>query len=112
METIYGHFDDKQFETYKEQLHRELFWLLLYKDPKTKDDFHNVNLESYVTNLQKKIDGLNEILDYPVEIISIMSLIQAALIESRKNDFNYKSYRKLVLDAHSLIDKINYLGDD
>lgn len=39
MDTIYGHFDDLQIEEYKEKLHKEMFWLLLYKDPKTKDEF-------------------------------------------------------------------------
>lgn len=107
MNTIYGHFDDLQIEEYKEKLHREMFWLLLYKDPKTKDEFKNVNFEKYFTNLMKKIDGLNALLSYPVEIVSIMSLLQAALDESRNEEFNYSSYRKLVLDAHSLVDKIN-----
>ena len=31
MDTIYGHFDDLQIEEYKEKLHKEMFWLLLYK---------------------------------------------------------------------------------
>lgn len=54
----------------------------------------------------KKIDGLNTFF-YPVEIVAIMSLLQAALNETRSDDFNYRSYRKLILDAHSLVDKIN-----
>lgn len=110
MKTLYGNYDDKQFEQYKIQLHKEMFWLLLYKDPVTKNKYKDVNFEKYFINLMKKIDGLNEILLYPIEIISIMSLLQAALIESRKIDFNYQSYRKLILDAHSLVDKINSKG--
>ena len=107
MDTIYGHFDDLQIEEYKEKLHKEMFWLLLYKDPKTKDEFKNVDFEKYFINLMMKIDGLNTLLFYPVEIIAIMSLLQAALNETRSDDFNYRSYRKLILDAHSLVDKIN-----
>ena len=107
MDTIYGHFDDLQIEEYKEKLHKEMFWLLLYKDPKTKDEFKNVDFEKYFVNLMKKIDGLNALLSYPVEIVSIMSLLQAALNETRIAEFNYSSYRKLILDAHSLVDKIN-----
>lgn len=107
MDTIYGHFDDLQIEEYKEKLHKEMFWLLLYKDPKTKDEFKNVDFEKYFINLMKKIDGLNALLFYPVEIVSIMSLLQAAFNESRSDDFDYRSYRKLILDAHSLVDKIN-----
>ena len=107
MKTIYGTFDDKQFEEYKIQLHKDLFWLLLYKDPKTKDKYKSIDFEKYFVNLMRRINGLNEILLYPVEIVSIMSLLQAALIETKDDDFDYMAYRKLILDAHSLVDKIN-----
>lgn len=107
MDTIYGHFDDNQFENYKVKLHKDLFWLLLYKDPKTKDDFKNVDFDKYFINLMLRIDGLNEILSYPVEIVTIMCLLQAAWDESRYENFNYQEYRKLILDAHHEVDKIN-----
>ena len=107
MDTIYGHFDDLQIEEYKEKLHKEMFWLLLYKDPKTKDEFKNVDFEKYFINLMKKIDGLNTLLFYSVEFVAIMSLLLAGLNESRSDDFNYRSYRNLILDAHSLLDNIN-----
>ena len=106
MQNIYGHFDDEQMENYKVKLHKELFWLLIYKDPKTRDEYSNVNFNKYFDGLMRKIDGLNELLFYPTEIVAIMSLLEAALIESKKVDFDYQAYRKLVLDAHSLIDKI------
>jgi hypothetical protein len=54
----------------------------------------------------RRLDGFNELLFYPTEIVAIMSLLEAAMIESRKDNFNYKSYRKLILDAHRLIDEI------
>lgn len=108
MKTIYGHFDDKQFEYYKKKLHKDLFWLLLYKDPKTKDEFKNVDFDKYFINLMLRIDGLNEILSYPVEIITIMSLLQAAWDETHQDeDFDYQAYRKLILDAHHEVDNIN-----
>ena len=112
MKTLYGNFDYMQLEEYKVLLHKEMFWLLLYKDPQTKNNFKDINFELFFTTLMKKIDGLNAVLLYPVEIVSIMSLLQAAFIESQKDDFDYKTYRKLVLDAHSLVDKmINRLND-
>ena len=49
--------------------------------------FKNVDFEKYFINLMKKIDGLNTLLFYPVEIIAIMSLLQAALNET--SDLNY-----------------------
>lgn len=107
MKTIYGSFDKDQFERFKTKLHKELFWLLLYKDPKTKEQYQNVNFEKYFDGLMRKINGLNELLFYPVEIVSIMSLLQAAFQETREEPFNYPIYRKLILDAHSLVDKID-----
>ena len=106
MQTIYGHFNDEQMENYKVKLHKELFWLLIYKDPKTRDEYLNVDFNKYFDGLMRKMDGFNKLLSYPTEIVAIMSLLEAALIESKKVDFDYKVYRKLVLDAHSLIDKI------
>lgn len=106
MRSIYGNFNDEQMESYKVKLHKELFWLLIYKDPKTKEEYLDVDFNKYFEGLMRKMDGLNSLLSYPVEIVSIMSLLEAAFIESQKENFNYKAYRKLVLDAHSLVDKI------
>ena len=60
MKTIYGHFDDKQFEDYKVKLHKDLFWLLLYKDPKTKDEFNNG--EDYISVMKQNCSALKEAL--------------------------------------------------
>ena len=106
MQNKYGYFDDEQIEKYKVILHKDLFWLLLYKDPKTKDEYSYVDFNKYFDGLMRKIAGLNELLFYPTEIVLIMSLLEAALIESKKENFNYRVYRKLVLDAHTEIDKI------
>lgn len=106
MDMLYGKFDEEQFKKFQEKLHKELFWLLLYKDPKTTKEYAHVDFEKYLIGLQRKINGLNELLFYPPQIISIMSLLQAALQETRKEDFDYSVYRKLVLDAHALVDKI------
>lgn len=106
MQHLYGSFSDQQIKEYKIKMHKEMFWLLLYKDPKTKDQFKNTNYEKYFIGLMKKLDGLNTLLFCPVEIVSISSLLQAAYNETKKEEFDYQSYRKLILDAHSLVDKI------
>ena len=106
MRNIYGEFTNEQMGNYKVQLHKELFWLLLYKDPKTKDEYLNVDFDKYFDGLMKRLNGLNSLLFYPTEIVSLMSTLEAALLESQKPDFDYQAYRKLVLDAHSLVDKI------
>ena len=109
----YGNFPDSQFNQYKKKLHKDLFWLLLYKDPKTSEQFQNVNFDKYFVGLMRKIDGLNDLLMNPVELIEIMSLLQAAYKETSYEFFDFSVYRKLILDAHSLVDKIfESDGDD
>ena len=106
MKHLYGYFTDKQMDDYKVKLHKELFWLLIYQDPETKDEYPNVDFNKYFDGLMKRMNGLNKLLSYPTEIVAIMSLLEAALIETEKVEFDYQIYRKLVLDAHSLVDKI------
>lgn len=111
LETKYGIFDKKQIEEYKDKLHKKLFWLLVYKDPKTCKKYENVNFKKYFTFLMKEIDGLNEVLLYPEVIVELMSLLEAAFIETESLNFNYAAYRKLILDAHSLVDLLDKRGD-
>lgn len=107
MKYLYGTFDDTQFEDFKKKLHNKMFWLLLYQDPKTKDSFGKVDFTQYFTSLMKEIDALNELLSYPESIVEICCKLQAAYSETCKDEFDYLTYRKLVLDAHALVDKIN-----
>ena len=107
MKTIYGSFDDEQVERYKEKLHKDIHWLLIYKDPKLKEQYETIDYEKYFTYLMKKIDGLNELLFYPVEIINLMSILEASFIETKKESFDFMSFRKLIFDAQSIVNKIN-----
>lgn len=106
MDNKYGYFDEKQFEDFKKKMHREMFWLLLYKDPKTAEQYAHVDFNKFFEGLMRRINGLSSLLFYPQEIIGIMSNLEAARLETEKNDFDYQNYRKLVLDAHALLDKI------
>lgn len=106
MEYLYGKFSDAQVAEFKNKLHKKLFWLLLYKDPKTAQNYESVDFPKYFVNLMKEIDGLNELLCYPEPIIDICCKLQAAYRESRNEQFDYQVYRKFVLDAHNLVDKI------
>lgn len=107
MNYLYGKFSKKQITDFKDKLHKKLFWLLLYKDPKTAQNYKNVDFKKYFINLMKEIDGLNELLFYPTPIIEICCKLQAAYKESCNEQFDYQAYRKFVLDAHNLVDKID-----
>lgn len=109
IEHRYGEFTVSQLDDYKKKLHDKMFWLLLYKDPKTKDKYPEMddkNFKKYFEFLMKEIAGLNELFGNPKEIVEILSLLMAAWLETLNKEFNYRTYRKLVLDAHSLVDKI------
>lgn len=112
MEHKYGNFPTKQFEDYKVKLHRDLFYLLLYKDPETSEKFSGVDFDKYFVGLMHKIDGLNELLLCPKEIVEMMALLEAAYKMTQRENFKYYLYRKLILDAHNLVDKICDAGGD
>lgn len=102
----YGHFSDKQFSCFISKLHKKLFWLLLYKDPKTKDLYPDIDFDKYFKGVMTRIEGLNSLLDYPAEIVFLLCNLEAAYLESLKDDFQYEDYRALILRSHSLLDKI------
>ena len=106
MKYLYGHFSDEQFEQFKKQLHSKIHWLILYKDPKKENEYPDVDFNKYFITLMQEIDSLNELLFYPPQIVEITCLLQTAYRETKQNPFNYHNYRKCILDAHSLVDKI------
>ena len=56
--------------------------------------------------VQFKLDGLNELINYPTQLVEIMNLIEAARLEFHKENYNHELYRKTILDIHDLIDKL------
>ena len=68
---------------------------------KTEEEFHE-----YFVGLLYKFGGLNELLGHPSHFIELMNVLRLALSEVEKAEFNFASYRKLILDAHGLISTI------
>lgn len=104
--TSYTDITDDQVAKQKKSLHSALFWLLLYKDPETSDKYKYVDVDKYIDSLMRRIGGMNELFGRPSEIVTLLSVLQAIKDENLKSEFDYHMYRKLVLDAHSLVDKI------
>lgn len=102
----YGKVTDKQISALKKKLHASLFWLLIYKDPETSEQYQNVDVDLYFESLMAKIGGLSDILGNPPSLIWLESQLEAAKHELDKDDFNFHAYRKLVLDAHSSVDQM------
>lgn len=104
----YGNFNEAQMSENKKYLRKQIFFLMLLLDPdnQDKDEYKNIDIDAAFLNLQKEIDGLNSLLSYPKEIVSIASLLEAAFLEFKKEDFNWNLYRKLILDAGAKVLKI------
>mgnify|MGYP007070326373 FL=1 len=105
MKSKYGHYSSKQVASTKYHIRKSIFFLLLYVDPQTKDEYPDIDVVDAFHNLQYKLNGLNSILLEPPELIETMSLLEAALMEYQSEDFDFHVYRKLILGAGSEIMK-------
>ena len=94
----YGQYTQEQVHAIKESLHNKIHWLLPYKEQNFK------NLDNYFTQVQLKLEGYDELFNHPAVMVKIMTLIESARIESKKENFSHKLYRSFILDAHDLID--------
>ena len=101
-----GEFSENQISQIKKSLRGSIFFLLLCVDPKTSWEYQDVNVNKCFNGLLLKIGGLNELLLKQPEIVTTMSLLQAAFIEYNNPNFNFSTYRKLILDAGAEIDKL------
>lgn len=101
MNTKYCSLSDKQRESTIKTIHSNIFWLLLYKEQ--NDD----RLEKYFEFLMFKMDGLNSLLGYPAKMGELLTLLESARVELQKgDDFNFDLYRKAILDAEMVVDKL------
>ena len=99
-------FTKEQISDAKTDIRGKIFFLLLCVDPKTKSEYQNIDVETAFDSLLRNLDGYNKLFDYPVEVVRTMCLLEAALNEYKKPDFQFSIYRKLVLDAGSEVLKI------
>lgn len=99
MKNKYGEFSQEQVHEYKKQLHSKIHWLLIYKEQGYPQ------LDQYFSSIQIQISGLSQLINSP-HFITLMTLIESARSENASPDCDYGKYRKIVLDAHSLVDLI------
>lgn len=106
VKTKYGSFTPNQIRESKETIRKQIFFLLLLADPKTKDQYPDVNICLAFDNLMYKIDGFNSLFGYPTEVVEIMSILEEARKELDESQFNFEKYRKLILDAGAQVSEI------
>lgn len=99
MEYLYGNYPDEQISDMKKSIRKSIYFLLLCVDPETSKNYKKINVNKTFENLLYKLDGFNTLLFYPVEIVEIMCLLQAAQNVYNSEDYDFKIYRKLILDA-------------
>lgn len=102
----YGYFSKEQMDYNKSFIRKSIFFLLLCVDPKTKDDYLDIDVPRAFESLLYKLGGMNEVLYEPPELVSVISLLQAALTEYLSPTFEFKKYRKLLLDSGAEVLKI------
>ena len=112
MKHKYGEFSFEQFEDAKEYVRKQIFFLLLIVDPNTKDSFKYVNQDEAFHEIMNKLSGMNHLLGEPTELVMVLSLLEEAYWELQNPDFEFKRYRKLILDAGSEVLKIKEGGDN
>lgn len=106
MKHLYGDFSNKQIEKLRKSIRSSIFFLLVCVDPKTKGDYQDVDVEKNFDYIIARLNGLNKLLIDRVEIVDIMSMLHSARLEYGKSDFDFKVYRKLVLDAGAEVERL------
>ena len=106
MKHLYGEFTQNQISQAKKSLRGSIFFLLLCVDSNTAHEYKDVDVNKCFNGLLLKLGGMNDLLMNPPELVTVMSLLQAAMNEYNNPEFNFKTYRKLILDAGAEVDNL------
>ena len=99
---LYGKITTAQLDDFKKRLHSKIHWLLIYKE---SDDF-DVDYDSYYTELMRYIGGAGEVLRQDSVALEILTVLSMAYDETTRDEFDHKRYRRYVLEAHNLVDRL------
>lgn len=106
MKHLYGEFTQNQIAQTKKSLRGSIFFLLLCVDNKTSHEYKDVDVNKSFKGLLLRLGGLNQLLMNQPELITVMSLLQAAMDEYNSPEFEFQTYRKLILDAGAEVEKL------
>ena len=98
---IYSEAPPQQIAAEKEYLTSAIYKLLPYKE--SAYDY----LDNYFESVLQRLIGFNRISGFQPELITIMSLLEYA---RQEND--YQKYRKAILDACGLVERIKESDTD
>ena len=101
----YGEFNQHQVSEIKNKLRKKIFYLLIIAENEfnEREEARQVNLYEAFDDVLTEINGFNDLLGYPPEIVECLSLLNAARMEYASENYNFSTYRKLILDAGAVI---------
>lgn len=106
MKHLYGEFTREQIVQTKKSLRGSIFFLLLCVDKNTSSEYKDIDVNKSFNGLLLKIGGMNELLMNQPELVTVLSLLQAAMTEYNNPKFDFHTYRKLILDAGAEVEKL------
>jgi len=107
----YGEFSQMQMSDIKQLLRKKIFFLLLIVDPKTSENYQNVDVDAAFVDVLNLIGGLNSLMDFPEENVIVSSLIENARTMYGSESFNFLQFRKLILDAGNKVKDISEVDE-
>ena len=111
MQNKYGSYTQIQIQKTKREIRKQIIFLLTIVDPEYKEQYSHIDVNAAFKNLLE-LNGMNEILFCPPELVLVISLLEAALMEYNSKDFDFQKYRKLVLDAGAKVNFIKEVDDE
>ena len=105
MQYIYGDFTDKQISEAVRAMHNDIHKLLLYKDKRVEEKIFedDESFIHYFNNLMFKLGGTKILFNDNGFMVSLMSTLQAAMDNVQSDQFDYKAFRRAILDSHGYI---------
>lgn len=100
MEIKYGTVPTVQWNDHLYSLSKAVFLPLPFKEDGVE------NVDEYISSLILQLFGFNEMLGENKDVLTVIELLEGAKIELSREEFNYKLYRKAILDAYNLIKRI------
>ena len=106
MKHTYGEYTEDQVAEFKQRIRKKIYFLLLSVDYNTADQFKYINKKQAFKSLLYELGGASRVFFQPEQIVECINLLEEARDELFGEGFNYKKYRKLILDAGAAIERI------
>lgn len=100
----YGEFSSEQLNQLIMDIHKKIHRLLFLKESNSDC------LYDCIMDLIYEVSGLSSLFNDSKEFVELIVLLENIKLEVLNCDFEFKRYRKFVLDAHGLVDKLKF-GD-